>query len=361
MTIDVKLRQVAVDEVLALIGTSVRRHAPIPLSKVLDEVAKKYKVSSSALRQWTDMFINTGHVEMSTDAKMTRKRSRAIIEEAFAIASGRNLTLDHVEYFKRLLWLNPGLSNLELSLCIFIAWNDLFPPNDVKNAILKENWTSKVMEHYAREMNIPVVNFFKSEMHQLHAHWFLYADGTPFNPDCFDRKVGRSPRNVKAAQTKSLSRLPELSGEPQGCSVFAAISIEGTMSVSCEETVTIESMKETIRQEILPIMNAFPGPRSVLVLDNAPIYDKIWIVSILDSIGAKVVFLPVYCPRLNPDENCHHIAKDFLRRKYGGFILPYIELAKEAYYTAITPQIAINIFENIGHVVLDWEKEWALR
>ena len=58
-------------------------------------------------------------------------------------------------------------------------------------------------------MNIPLVEFFKSEMHHLHAHWFLYADGTPFNPDVFDRKVGRSPRNVKAVQTKSLSRLPE--------------------------------------------------------------------------------------------------------------------------------------------------------
>jgi hypothetical protein len=361
MTFDVKIRQLAVNDVLALIGHSVRSHAPKPISKVLQEVALKYKVSSSALRQWTELFINMGHVDVTPDAKKERKRTRAITQESYAIASGRALTLDHLEYFKRLLWSNPGLSNLELSLCIFIAYNELFPPNEIQNAIHKEHWTSKVMEHYAREMNIPLVEFFKSEMHQLHAHWFLYADGTPFNPDVFDRKVGRSPRNVKAVQTKLLSRLPELSGEPQGCSVFVAISIEGTMSVSCEELVTKESMQETIRQEILPIMNEFPGPRSVLVLDNAPIYDKIYIVSLLATIGAKVVFLPAYCPRLNPDENCHHIAKDFIRKKYGGFFLPYIVLAKEAYYTAITPQIAINIFENIGHVVLDWEKEWALR
>ena len=69
MTFDVKIRQLAVNDVLALIGHSVRNHAPKPISKVLQEVALKYKVSSSALRQWTELFINMGHVDVTSDAK----------------------------------------------------------------------------------------------------------------------------------------------------------------------------------------------------------------------------------------------------------------------------------------------------
>ncbi len=47
-------------------------------------------------------------------------------------------------------------------------------------------------------------------------------------------------------------------------------------------------------------MNAFPGPYSVLVLDNASIHKGQYFLDICDAKGIRVEYLPPYSPDLNP-------------------------------------------------------------
>lgn len=47
-------------------------------------------------------------------------------------------------------------------------------------------------------------------------------------------------------------------------------------------------------------MNAYPGPYSVLVMDNASIHKGQHLIDICNAKGVRVEFLPPYSPDLNP-------------------------------------------------------------
>ena len=106
-------------------------------------------------------------------------------------------------------------------------------------------------------------------------------------------------------------------------------------------------------------MNFLDLPRSILVLDNAPIYDKIYIVATFAAKNVKVLFQPHKCPRLNPTEPCHKLAKQYVREKYGTLAKSLGEMLEEGYCNKITPNCAINQFLHVGHTVLPWEINWA--
>lgn len=50
----------------------------------------------------------------------------------------------------------------------------------------------------------------------------------------------------------------------------------------------------------LPRMNAYPGPYSVLVMDNASIHKGQRLLDICNAKGVRIEFLPPYSPDLNP-------------------------------------------------------------
>ena len=47
-------------------------------------------------------------------------------------------------------------------------------------------------------------------------------------------------------------------------------------------------------------MNAYPGPYSVLVLDNVSIHKGQYLRDICNAKGVRIEFLPPYSPDLNP-------------------------------------------------------------
>src|SRR5437660_1115159 len=94
-------------------------------------------------------------------------------------------------------------------------------------------------------------------------------------------------------------------------------------------------------------MNRYPGPNSVLVLDNARIhYDEEWI-SIVEGLGGRVLFLPPYSPDFNPIETVFSVIKSWLKR-HRDFVLTcddpiYSILAACGH---ITPEMAKSFFNS---------------
>ena len=61
-------------------------------------------------------------------------------------------------------------------------------------------------------------------------------------------------------------------------------------------------------------MNPFPGPCSVLVMDNAPIHHNGRVAEIVESAGCLLIYLPAYSPDFNPIEKGFSVFKSSLRR-----------------------------------------------
>jgi len=61
-------------------------------------------------------------------------------------------------------------------------------------------------------------------------------------------------------------------------------------------------------------MNPYPGPRSVLIMDNCQIHHVEEVEDLCQAHGVRLVYLPPYSPDLNPIEECFSFIKAYIRR-----------------------------------------------
>jgi len=61
-------------------------------------------------------------------------------------------------------------------------------------------------------------------------------------------------------------------------------------------------------------MNPYPGPRSVLVIDNCRIHHVLGVEELCAARGIKLIYLPPYSPDYNPIEECFSFIKAYIRR-----------------------------------------------
>jgi transposase len=115
----------------------------------------------------------------------------------------------------------------------------------------------------------------------------------------------------------------------------------------------------------IPLTNPYPGPRSVLILDNCNIHHADEIRELVEdqagehgcirnstellslSLGCRLVFLPPYSPDLNPIEQAFSVIKSYLRRYYHDLSLSVIAAACRS----ITGEKAWGFFRASGYVV----------
>jgi transposase len=64
----------------------------------------------------------------------------------------------------------------------------------------------------------------------------------------------------------------------------------------------------------MPLCSPYPGPLSVLVLDNARIHHNDEILTLADRFGVRIEYLPPYSPDLNLIEEAFSQIKHFIRR-----------------------------------------------
>jgi len=86
-------------------------------------------------------------------------------------------------------------------------------------------------------------------------------------------------------------------------------------------------------QRLLRKMNRAPGPRSVLILDNARIHHAPELKSMCEEAGVELAFLPPYSPDYNAIEESFSGLKAWMRRNrelvdsFAPFFEGYIHLA----------------------------------
>ena len=98
-------------------------------------------------------------------------------------------------------------------------------------------------------------------------------------------------------------------------SVLASLDVTGFLSWTCTTgTFTRNEFHRAFVQDILPNLGVWPGPRSIIVLDNASIHRYPELTDACALVGAKLLYLPPYTPQLNPIECGFNIMKSWLVR-----------------------------------------------
>jgi transposase len=116
---------------------------------------------------------------------------------------------------------------------------------------------------------------------------------------------GRAPQGERAYGEK-----PTTQGER--ISTIGALSMTGLLPAMCfEGTLNGLVFLHYVDHFLLPHLQA----GKVVILDNAAAHKYVEAIKRIEQTGAKVLFLPPYCPELNPIEVGWSKIKNFLKKK----------------------------------------------
>ena len=67
-----------------------------------------------------------------------------------------------------------------------------------------------------------------------------------------------------------------------------------------------------IREYLIPVLMPYNGvnPRSIVIIDNASIHHVDTNINLIESVGAKVIFLPPYSPDFEPPGDSFSSSED---------------------------------------------------
>jgi hypothetical protein len=173
----------------------------------------------------------------------------------------------------------------------------------------------QILEYRAKEQSIPLRNAYWAFMREnnFSARQLVFLDETHCKPNDLRRKYGLSMRGVPAFMYVNRSA----HGIGNGCSGICAMSLRGMISVTIQQRmINQEVFMNTLVNEVLPQMNPYPMPESVLIMDNAATHNHEEVVECCRLVGVKAVFLPPYSYDFNPIEFAYHQFKQYIRDKW---------------------------------------------
>ena len=153
----------------------------------------------------------------------------------------------------------------------------------------------------------------------------VFLDESATNEHTMDRKYGWAPIGVDSIISRSQKRR-------ERHSILPTYSLDGVIAFEIFQSFYTKALYcWFIKQYVLPQCNAFPGPRSVLIIDNASahrsqvslqhsflrfvltnVFQRL--VDLCAERGIILAYLPPYSPDYNPIEELFSIIKHWMKR-----------------------------------------------
>ena len=131
-------------------------------------------------------------------------------------------------------------------------------------------------------------------------------------------------------------------------SILPILTIDGIVTHDIiPGSVTAERFLQFLQDLVIPLTNPYPGPQSVLILNNCNIHHSEKICALIeDKSKCKLVFLPPYSPNLNLIEQAFFSIKAYLHWHWDNFSLSIIDAACHN----VTSDMAWGFIRSSGYV-----------
>ena len=161
------------------------------------------------------------------------------------------------------------------------------------------------------------------------------------------RRYARSKRGTKATV-----RLPFSRGNR--VSVLAVLDHTGFMSWKCTSgTFSRKKFHNAFSEKVVPFLNPWPLPRSIVIMDNAKIHMFKELEDAVHQCGARLLFVPPYSPELNPIEVCFGQLKRWIQKNANLIFLLYPEKVLDVAMPACTKDKNRGTLGLYGHCGYD--------
>lgn len=244
-------------------------------------------------------------------------RHKKRIEEGLRIAErtgGRynTITWEMEIAIKQLLDKRPWFYQDEIRDFLYAAYGVEVHQSTISRALSRLKITRKKLRVEAAQRNQVLRDEWLFNIQEYTAEQIICVDESGSDERTGDRQYGYSHRGARARVQRFLK-------DRDRVSVLPAYTIDGyIVAKTFYGTGTTEIFEDFIFDQLLPLTTPFPGPRSVIVLDNASIYhgNREGIEIACHERGIKILWLPPYSPDFNPIEESFSDLKAWIRRNY---------------------------------------------
>ena len=174
---------------------------------------------------------------------------------------------------------------------------------------------------------------------------FVFVDETGSDRRNSMRKYGYALRGMTPTTHRHLHRGTRINA-------IAGIATSGLVALHLvTTTVTGEAFLDFAMGSLIQNMHPFNGtnPRSIVVMDNASVHHTHAVISLFQSVGTLLLFLPVYSPDLNPIEETFSYIKGYLRKHDTLLqVIPDSTNVVRSAFNSLTPQMCQNWIRHGG-------------
>ena len=275
-------------------------------------ISELFGPTPRTIQYWYRLFLRTGDVRPQRNPPPKNSRGKdsrglrwpdQVLEAVKKYVDGHpTFYLEELQQFLRENF--PDLKNTSAStICRALNFDLLLTRKKLTKAAREA--VPEEIENYYEEM-FPIYSFPEQ---------VVFIDETSKDGRDAFRRYARSKKG-----TKAVMRIPFSRGNR--VSAFAALDHKGFMSWKCiEGTFDRAKFMEAFSEKVVPHLNPWPLPRSIVVMDNAKIHCCKELEDAIHQCGARLGFLPPYCPELNSIEVCFGQLKRWIQ-KHANLIFP---------------------------------------
>jgi transposase len=187
-----------------------------------------------------------------------------------------------------------------------------FRCTSVRRALKSRGWSKKKIGRVAKARNADLRDLYSHNTSHIHSWQYVFVDESGCDKRAGQRRTGWAPLGVTLIQISQFQR-------EQQYQILPAYTQDGIIFVRVFKGSTNSIVFEDLIEQLLPSMNPWPGPKSVLVMDNASIHHTERIKQMCRAAGVKLVYLPPYSPDFNPIEEFFAELKAFIKLNWRNY------------------------------------------
>lgn len=276
----------------------VRRHIPDDLKEVALSMSLR-GLCDSKVREFT------GISERSLKRmRSTHRDIGAVSRKAISPGRRRMLTAMEVKFLCDCVERRPDVTLAELQTELRQVCTVETSLQTIARSLQRRGYTLKMVTRPALERNKQDREDFKTLIDtHFRPEQLVFVGESHFN-----RLMSRS---WSISDERASSRC-EVFLRGTTYSILPALSLDGILHLDVlDNAITVDDFRRFLLG-LLPQMNKWPLPNSVLVIDNATIHKVAGIREMVEERGARLLYLPAYSPDFNPIDLAFSTIKSWL-------------------------------------------------
>lgn len=187
----------------------------------------------------------------------------------------------------------PDMFRYEIIDFLYDSFGLEVSPTTISRTLKTERWTRKTNGRVAKQRNSDLRELYLYKLSDCRSYQLVFIDESGCDKRSGHRRQGWAPSGATPVQVEEFDR-------EQRLQILTAYTQSGVKLARIYPGSTDAVIFEDFIEQLLLHCGKWPGPNSVLVMDNASIHRSERLEQMCVDAGVRVLKLAPYSPDMNP-------------------------------------------------------------